>query len=380
MYKNVVFWLLLISFILSSCTNPSPAPFSLTPGNVDEYLAPTHTPRPIPTPFPKSENGEIALILRKRAAPFEAVILRLPSTCLLGGEFCKVDGNLLGALPQSLSQVLKIYWTNDGNRAFFWDDNAGDIYVLNGNEGVFTVFKKEIWKVRGDILVSPDGEHIMFETQKGDYETDLVMMNSSSGDMVTFDIPVPGTKYASQWLDDTTVLCWSEVSEGKGYLVDLKVFMLNTSDHSVQPFDVGSDWMQTSIPIFSPDKKLMVFTANNKTIIRDASSSVESVWDVTSEKSLWSADSGPLALYDTNRKIYIAYPNEGRLQEVHSLSSSENLEDWIWLPDSQHILLVVVDSDGNRQLGILSVDEKTFAPINLSLLNEYDPVSFSFRP
>lgn len=124
----------------------------------------------------------------------------------------------------------------------------------------------------------------------------------------------------------------------------------------------------------------MVFTVNNKTIIRDASSSVESVWDVTSEKSLWSADSGPLALYDTNRKIYIAYPNEGRLQEVYSLSSLENLEDWIWLPDSQHILLVVVDSDGNRQLGILSVDEKTFAPINLSLLNEYDPVSFSFRP
>src|SRR5690606_21142988 len=125
MYKNVVFWLLLISFILSSCTNPSPVPFSLTPGTVDEYHAPTHTPRPIPTPFPKSENGEIVLILRKRAAPFEAVILRLPSTCLLGGEICKVDGNLLGALPQSLSQVLKIYWTNDGNRAFFWDDNAG---------------------------------------------------------------------------------------------------------------------------------------------------------------------------------------------------------------------------------------------------------------
>jgi len=380
MYKNVIFWLLLISFTLSSCANPSPTPFSLTPGNIDEYLAPTYTPRPIPTPLPKSENGEIVLLLRKRAEPFEAVVLRLPSTCLLGEEICNVDGNLLGALPQSLSQVLKIYWTNDGNRAFFWDDNAGDIYVLNGNEGIFTAFNKEIWKVRSDFLVSPNGENIMFETQKGNYETDLVMMNNISGDLVTFNIPVLGAKYVSQWIDDQTVLFWDEISEGKGYLVDLQVYTLNTIDRRVQPFDIGRDWMKTSVPVFSPDRKFMAFTTETQTIIRDVSSSIESARDVRGEKSLWSGDSSLLAIYDSNGKIYAALPNGGDLQEIFSLSTVGVLEDWIWLPDNQHILLIVVDGDGNRQIGVLSAIEKTFIPIELSLLNEYDPVSFSFRP
>lgn len=380
MSKSVIFGLLFLSFILSSCVAPSPTPFSVTPGNVDEYLAPTYTPRPIPTPFPKGENGEIVLLLRKRAAPFEVVILRLPDTCLLGREICNVDGSLLGALPQSLSQVLEIYWTNDGNRALFWDDNTGDIYALDGNEGVFTVFKKEILKVRDDFLISPDGENLMFEVQKSDNETDLVMMNSSSGDISKFDIPVSGAKYVSQWIDNNTILFWDEISEGKGYLVDLKVYTLNTLDHSVQPFDIGRNWMQTSVPIFSPDRKYMAFTTDNKSIIRDASSSVESVLDVKSEKILWSGDSSLLAIYDSNRKIYAALPNGGGLQEIHSLSAIGDLEDWMWLPDNQHILLIVVDGDGNRQPGVLSLVDKTFTQINLSLLNDYDPISFSFRP
>ncbi len=379
MHKNTVFWFLLI-FLLFSCVPSSPSPFSLTPGNVDAYLAPTHTPRPIPTPFPKNESGEIVLILRKRDAPFEAVILRLPRRCLLGEEVCSVDGNLLGVLPQSLSQILKIYWTDDGDRAFYWDDNTGDIYVLNANEGVFTIFKKEIWKVRNEFLLSPNGENIIFETQKGDHETNLVMMNSTSGDLVTFDLPLPGAKYASQWLNDHTVLFWSEISEGKGYLVDAKVYTLNTTDRSVQPFDIGRNWMETSVPVFSPDRQSMAFTTPDKIIIRDAHSFVERDWNVASEKFSWSWNSDRLAIYDSSKDIYVAFLNQGDLQQIYSLSTMGDLEDWIWLPDNEHLLLIVVDGDGNRQLGVLSIEERKFTPIHLSLLGEYVPVSFSFRP
>lgn len=380
MYKNIVFWLPLISFVLFSCTNPSPIPLSLTPGNVSEYLVPTYTPRPIPTPFPKSEKGEIALILRKRAAPFESLILRLPEACLLGGETCNMDGNLLGALPQSLSQVLKIYWTNDGNKAFFWDDNAGDIYVLNGNEGVFTVFKREIWKVRSDFLISPNGENIMFETQKGDYETDLVMMNAISGDIFKFDIPVPGAKYASQWIDDHTILFWDEISEGKGYLVDLKVYTLNTVNHNIQPFDVGRDWMQTSVPHFSLDGQKMVFTVSGEFILRDTLTAKETNTNIIAEKFLWSTDSRKVIVYDQNKGFVLVKSDGSELQNVYMLPVNKYLEDWIWLPDNEHILLITTDEDGNRQIGILSITKKTFTPLDLTLLEEYDPVSFSFRP
>jgi hypothetical protein len=378
MYKY--FCLFLLFFAFSSCANPSPAVIQVTPGNAADYVAPTYTPRPIPTPLPKNDDGEIVLLMRKRVAPFEVVLLRLSNKCLLHGQVCDTEGNLLGALPQGLSQVQEISWTKDGDRAFFWDGNTADIYILDGNQGTFQLFKREVLKIRENFLVSPNGENTIFEIQKNDYETDLVLMNTLSGDIFKFDLPIVGAKHPSQWIDDNIVLFWNEVSEGKGYLVDLKVYTLNTLDHSAQPFDIGRDWMQTSVPIFSPDRKFMAFTTDNKTIIRDASSSVESVWNVKGEKFLWSGDSDLLAIYDSNRKIYAALPNGGGLQEIHSLSAIGDLEDWMWLPDNQHILLIAVDGDGNRQLGVLSVEEKTFAPINLSLLNEYDPVSFSFRP
>ncbi|MBL8090450.1 MAG: hypothetical protein KF758_10005 [Anaerolineales bacterium] len=381
MLKNITFWLVFFSFMFLSCASPSPTSFSVTPGNIDEYIAPTYTPRPIPTPFQKSTNGEIVLLLRKRAAPFEVLILRLPDTCLLSNEICNVDGNLLGVLPQSLSHVLKVYWSNKGDKAFFWDNNVGDIYVLDGNKGVFTVFEEKIQKVRDDFFISPNGENIVFEIQKGDFETELVMMNSVSGDILKFDISIQGAKYISQWIDNHTVLFWNEVSEGKGYLVDLKVYKLNTLDHTVQLFDIGRDWMKTSVPVLSPNKNFIVFTTETQTITRDIHSSAEIVWNVRSEKSLWSMDSSILAIYnDSSGKIYTVFPNSADLQAIYSLPMGDLLADWIWLPDNQHILLAIADENESTQLGILSIEKKTFTPINLSLLSEYVPVSFSFRP
>jgi hypothetical protein len=146
--------------------------------------------------------------------------------------------------------------------------------------------------------------------------------------------------------------------------------------------NVAPGWVQTSVSVFSPDKKIMVFTIQNQTIIRDVSNSEVKVWDVRSEKILWSSDSSLLAIYDSNGKIYTILPTPGALQEIHSLSEMGDLEEWMWLPDNQHILLIVMDEDGYRQIGVLSIMEKTFIPLTIdkSLLSEYDPVSFSFRP
>src|SRR5215216_5717680 len=210
--KSISFLTLLFVLFLTSCTPATAEPGA---GNKAEYAAPTNTPRPIPTPLPKQERGELTLLLRKRVAPYEVAILRLPSDCLLNGEECDLNGNFLGVLPQSLSQILKIYWTGNGDKAFFWDDNTTDVYTLDGNQGTFQVFKKQVLKVRDDFLISPSTENTIFEIQKNDNETDLVLMNNSSGDISKLDIPMLGAKYVSQWLDDHTVLFWDEISEGK---------------------------------------------------------------------------------------------------------------------------------------------------------------------
>ncbi|MEO0248365.1 MAG: hypothetical protein ABIN58_02255, partial [candidate division WOR-3 bacterium] len=103
-------------------------------------------------------------------------------------------------------------------------------------------------------------------------------------------------------------------------------------------------------------------------------------WAIQSERLLWSRDSAFLAMYSPDKEIYVGSSDGGDLQKVYSFGTAENLEDWIWLTDSQHILLVAVDEDGNRQIGTLSVADKAFTPLPLSLLNDYYPVSLSFRP
>lgn len=381
MYKHFSFYSLFLFIMLSSCASYPPVVTSRTPGNIDEYLAPTYTPRPIPTPLPKSQGGEITLLLRKRIAPYEVIILRLPSACLLSGELCDLDGNLLGALPQGLSQVLSIYWTNDGNKAFFWDDNTTNIYTLDGNQGTFQVFKKEVLKVNNSFLISPDGNNVVFEIQKGDHETDLVSMNVGSGDITKFDISEPCAKYISQWMDANSFLFWCEKSEGeKGYLVDIELYIFNTVDDSIQPFDIGRDWMQTSVPIFSPNKELMAFTTAGNLIIRDALTAKENSINMMPEKLLWLPDSQGLIIYSQNKEIFAMKSDANELQKLYSFSANEYLEDWAWLSDNEHIILITTDEDGNRQLGVLSIAEKTFIPINFSLLNEYNPISLSFRP
>jgi len=122
--------------------------------------------------------------------------------------------------------------------------------------------------------------------------------------------------------------------------------------------NVGRGWVQISAPVFSPNEKIMVLTIENQTIIRDVSNSSVRAWNLRSEKSLWSWDSSLLAMYTSNRKIFAIRPNMGELHEIYSLSAFEELEDWIWFADNQHILLVIERSDGPRQIKVVSVMEK----------------------
>lgn len=373
-YRNLCF--ALVFFLLVSCAINVPAP-NTSNNNSDVSADPTA----IETPFPKNERGEVVLLLRKRERPFDVIVIRLSNDCLMGKINCNPDGNILAVLPENLSQVMSIYWTNDGSKAFFWDDNTRDIYVLDGNQGVFGIFKKEVWKIKDHFVISPGGDQAMFEIQKGDYETDLVSMNIHSGDITKFDISEACAKYVSQWIDNNTVLFSCEKSEGKGYLVDVKVYTFNTVDHSVQPLEINRDRLQEPVlPIFSPNRNFMAFTDANTIVIRSASTSVENVLNVPTENFLWSTDSESLAIYSQNKDIFTVRFDGSELQKLYSLPENEYLEDWMWMPDNEHILMITTDDNGNRKVDALSVVDKTFIPLNLSLLNDYDPISISFRP
>jgi len=376
MFRYGKFYLAFVFFLLASCTINVPAP-STSNNNSD---IPTN-PTAIETPFPKNESGEIVLLLRKRERPFDVVVVRLSNDCLVDKADCRPDGNILATLPENLSQVRNIYWTNDGNKAFFWDDSTTNIYTIDGNQGTVSVFKENVLKVRDDFFVSPNGDSILFEVQKGDYETDLVSININSGEITKFDISEACAKYVSQWIDNNTILFSCEKSEGKGYLVDVKVYAFNTVDHSIQPLEINRDRLQEPVlPIFSPNRNFMAFTDANTIVIRSASTSVENVLNVPAEKFLWSTDSESIAIYSQNKDIFTVHFDGSKLQKLYSLPENEYLEDWMWMPDNKDILLITTDDNGDRKVDILSVVDKTFIPLNLSLLNDYNPISISFRP
>lgn len=374
------FIFLLLVVLLCSCVNINSEPLEPGAGNKEEYATALSTVQPEVFPV-KNEENEVVVLLRRREQPFDMLVVSLVDDCLTGIAGCDETHTVLAKLPKNLSQVLSLTWTKNGSHAFFWDQDAGDIYILDVNNGTSNTFKKEIWKIRDGFLVSPLGDQMVFEVQKNSSESDLVAIDINSGELSLLYIPESCMKVVRAWLSPQSFMFWCERYSGdKGNLENIEVYVYDFATKKITPFDIGYDWMKTSVPLISPNTSYMAFTTVDKIIIRDSSSTIESTASLRSEKLLWSLDSKILAIYDQNKEIYSVLSNGSDLRKIFSLSTIGELEDWMWLSDNEHILLLVVDDAGNRQMGILSIEEKKFKPITFSLLNDYDPVSFSLRP
>lgn len=351
-------------------------------GNSD--YVPTNTSVSIETPFPKSSrDGEIVMLLRKREAPYNAVAIRLSNDCLMDRVDCDSLSNILATFPEHLSQVGGLSWINDGSKAFIWDNNASDIYTIDPQSGTIQIFKKGIVRVIENFLVSPDGEQIVFEVSEGPYETGLVLMDVNSGKIENLEIPLVCMKFALAWIDPVKFMFRCNkysALEGKAILESVKVFTFDIEAHSVQPFETGRDWMWMVAPVFSPNREYMAFSDSIAAVIRNVSSGKEKTLDLSAEKFLWSTDSKSLGVYSQGKEIFVDHSDGSGLEKVYSLLEDEYLEDWMWMPDNEHLLLITSDDNGNREVGVLSVLNKRFTHLNLLLLNDYHPISISFKP
>lgn len=372
--------------LLVSCTDFG----SVTPNGVSNIVA-TGIPETDSPPFFAEETlnptspysnligDEVTFLLRSRSQPIRLMVVAFGMDCLTSGISCDPP-RMSSALPTKLYQVWKLSWTPDGKYAFFWDSDAGDIYTLNGDSGEINKLKSEVWKIRSDFFLSPDGNQMIFEVDAGAFETDIVSMNIYTGEITPLDIPYPCMKFISSWLTNNEFLFWCEKHIGdKGYLEHIDVYIYNMETHVAQPFEIDRDWMKVSVPKFAPNGRVMAFTYGGNVIIRDVTTTQEYFLNLNPENYIWSLDSKWLAVYTQDREIFIT---DGKnTTKLYSFPENTLLEDWVWLPEKQGLLLVVANVDNeNKTAVVLSISDHSVSVLDLSIFDTYDVVSISYRP
>lgn len=360
----------------TSNTN-TPSPILQSPTTEGTSLPPTTSPILTSNPF---SGNEMTLLLRSRTQPIELRVIGLPMDCLTGLLKCE-EVRDISVLPETLVQVYKLFWTSDSKYAFFWDSDTGDIFTLNGVSGEIKKLKEKVWKTSSQFFISPNGSQMIFEIGTGPFESDIVSMDMNSGEIKTFDIPLPCMKFIKTWLTDKQILFWCEIYTGdKGDLDDIEVYVFDLETQFVQPFDIGRDWMEASIPDFAPSRQVMVFTSGGTTIIRNVVTSQERILDINPEKYIWSDNSDWLAIYSQSKEIFVSDMDGQNISKVYTFPENILLEDWLWLPGNKTLLLIVSDDDGNKTLSVLSLENCTISAVNLPFLNEYEVISLSYRP
>lgn len=339
------------------------------------------TVNPTSTSFSNPVGDEITFLLRSRSQPIKLMVVAFGMDCLTSGVSCD-QPRMSWMLPTNLYQVLKLSWTPDGKRAFFWDSDTGDVYTLNGDSDKITKLRSEVWKIQSDFFISPDGKQMIFEVDAGDFESDIVSMNIHTGEIAPFDIPYPCMKFVSNWLSNDEFLFWCEKYTGdKGYLESVEVYTFDLETGTVQPFEIDRDWMQISVPEFAPNGRTMALHHDENIIVRDMLTMQEYVFNLNPEDYLWSLDSQLLAVYTQNREIFVVNANDRNTTKPYILPENTLLEDWLWLPENQGLLLVTANEDNeNRTVAVLSMSDFNLSVLNLSLFNEYDVISISYKP
>jgi hypothetical protein len=382
---------LFLSLLLVSCVHSESAITNNQPNIITTGIPKTDSHPPFveetavnPTstaPFSNPVGDEITFLLRTRSQPIKLMIVAFSVDCLTRGASCD-QSRASWILPANLYQIWKLSWAPDGKRAFFWDSDTGDVYMLNDNSGEITKIRSEVWKARSDFFVSPDGAKVIFEIDSGVFETDIVSMNIHTGEMTTFDIPIRCMKFVSGWLTNSEFLFWCEKYTGdKGYLENVEVYTFNLETHAVQPFEINRDWMQTSVPKIAPNGQVIAFTYDENVIIRDVATAQEYFFDLSPENYIWCLTSNLLAVYTQDREIFIINLDDKNTTKLYSFPDNTLLEDWLWLPENRGLLLVMANEDNeNKTTVFLSINNYSTVVLDLPLFDAYEVVSISNKP
>jgi hypothetical protein len=307
-------------------------------------------------------------------------IVGIDANCFDDPDKCEIKTII--HLPKNMPQILKLYWLDDGIHALFWDSDSGKIYQLNRTTGKIQQFKEKVWKTQSDFFLSPDGMSALYDLQKNDFENGIVLMDVNSGDTKTLDIHVDGMKRIAEWVNNDKFLFWTEIYSGqKGYLEDIKVYTFDISTQKLQTVDLGVDWLITSPPYYSPDMKTFVISTKNSIFFFDKDNNKTKAVNINKETYLWSPDSTKLVVYTQEKSILILKQGDNIEKQIFTVPEDSVLNDWLWLPGTDDLLLVICKiDDGKTSLIKYSLSNDTITTINWPILSKENIVSLSHRP
>jgi len=212
-------------------------------------------------------------------------------------------------------------------------------------------------------------------------ENGIALMDVNSGDARTLDIHVDGMKRIVKWLNNDKFLFWTELYSGqKGYLEDIKVFTFNISTQKWQTVDLGVDWLTTTPPYYSPDKKTFAISTKNSIFFFDEEYNKTKAININKETYLWSPDSTRLVVYTQEKSILFLNENNNKEKQIFTVPEDAVLNDWLWLPGTDDLLLVISKiEDGKTSLIKYSFSNDTITTIDWPILTKENIVSLSYR-
>jgi hypothetical protein len=366
----------LFAFLLSACTmfhltapdNDADNPLENSAAQTDSEIIQESVP-----------NDEVIFLLR----PLDENRIDIVGTdaeCFDNPKNCELK--MIIHLPKDMPQIQKIFWLSDGIHALFWDSDSGKIYRLNRLNGEIQLVKEKVWKTQNDFFISSDGTSVLYDLQRKELENAIVLMDVNSGNANTLDINVGGMKRIAQWVDQDKFLFWTEISSGqKGYLEDIKVYTYDIRTRKLETVEIGMDWMNTSPPYYSPDKKTFVISKINSILFFDKDNKTIKTVDINKETYLWSPDSTMLAVYTQGKKVLILHTEDDKEKQVFTVPEDSVLSDWLWLPGTDSLLLVINKmSDGRTSLISYSLLDDSLTTIEWPILEKENVISLSYKP
>jgi hypothetical protein len=366
----------LLAFLLSSCTM-----FHLTASDNDAKNTLENTAAGVDSAIIQESvpNDEVVFLLR----PLDENridIVGADAKCFDNPKNCELK--TIVHLAKDMPQILKIFWLSDGIHALFWDSDSGKIFKLNRLNGEIQLVKEKVWKTQNDFFISPDGTSVLYDLQIKELENAIVLMDVNSGDVKTLDINVVGLKRIADWVDPDKFLFWTEISSGqKGYLEDIKVYTFDIRAKKLETVNLGMDWMSTSPPYYSPDKKTFVASTKNSILFFDKENTTTKTVDINKETYLWSPDSTMLAVYTQGKKVLILKTKDDTKKQAFTVPENSVLSDWLWLPETDSLLLVISQmDDGKTSLIRYSLLDDSITTIEWPILAKENVISLSYKP
>lgn len=234
-------------------------------------------------------------------------------------------------------------WSADGKSIVFYSERGesnGDILMMNADGSGLTSLVQNPAD-DGSPAVSPDGRRLAFDSDRdGNFEIYVVNFDKTQLKRLTKN---PARDVSPAWSPDTKTIAFmsDRATPGKGF--DVYTMAAADGTHVERLTTTGSSWF----PQFSPDGKKLAFHVGRDVNVLDLTTKVMTPLTEDPDNGMypsWSPDGQQIAFmsWRNGRTQIFTMTADGKDQKPLVTLASGSAIDPRWSPDGRHIVFVQV--------------------------------------